>query len=298
MAVAGGLIKGGLGEAVAVGAEVIQFFAGNPRSWIPRNFDPAADDAFHAALDDLGLEAYVHAPHLINLGSSAPLVVERSFAALTAALRHASRLGATGVVFHAGSSVVPDRRRAALAQLHELMPRLLDTGPPGVRLLVEPTAGGAAALASTIESTVEYLDAVADDRLGLCLDTCHLHAAGEDLSTPGAVQQWVKILGDSVGLHRLHLIHMNDSRDPPGAKRDRHESLGKGTLGTAGLAALLSLPELRGVSFLAETPTHAEDVAMLRSWRRDAENVSTAPASDETFDVEVGDDEQRIATAE
>jgi deoxyribonuclease-4 len=267
VATGGGLIKAGLGEAVEVGAEVIQFFAGNPRSWVPRTVDAAADDAFRSASSELGLRSYVHAPHLINLGAPADAVVAKSVAALAAAMTHAAALGAAGVVCHAGSSVASAYRGTALARLHDLVGRLLDSAPPDVDLLIEPTAGGGESLASTIDSTAEYFTALRDDRVQLCLDTCHLHAAGEDLGDAVAVQRLLKSLDGADLLDRLTLIHVNDSLDSRGSKRDRHESLGQGLLGTAGLKTLPTHPELADVAFLVETPTHPEDVATLREWR-------------------------------
>lgn len=259
VAVGGGLVKVGLAEADEIGAEIIQLFAGNPRSWAPRAEDPGADDAFRAACADRELPVVVHAPHLINLGSPSELVRTRSVAALELTLRRASALGATAVVVHAGSAVAPGRRTTALAALHDLVAPVIDRADPGVRLLIEPTAGAGESLASTIGSAREYLQAVDDERVGLCLDTCHLHAAGEDLTAPD-------LLDD---LPNLALIHVNDSRDPRGSHRDRHESLGQGTIGLPTLEAFLSHPALQEIPVLVETPTHLRDVALLKGLRQE-----------------------------
>jgi deoxyribonuclease-4 len=258
VAVAGGLVKTGLGEADEVGAEIIQLFAGNPRSWAPRAADPAADEAFRAACAERELPVVVHAPHLINLGAPSELVLSRSLAALELTLRRASDLGAVAVVVHAGSSVTPGRRTTALAALPELIRPLVDRADPAVRLLIEPTAGAGESMASTIGSTIEYLRAVNDERVGLCLDTCHLHAAGEDLADPQLL--------DSVA-STIALVHVNDSRDPRGSHRDRHESLDAGTVGLPTLAAFLAHPALVEVPVLVETPTHERDVVLLKNLR-------------------------------
>ncbi|GAA0961108.1 deoxyribonuclease IV [Kribbella koreensis] len=258
VAVAGGLVKTGLGEADEVGAEIIQLFAGNPRSWAPRAADPAADEAFRAACAERALPVVVHAPHLINLGAPSELVLSRSLAALELTLQRAADLGAIAVVVHAGSSVTPGRRKTALAALPKLIRPLLDQAP-SVRLLIEPTAGAGESMASTIAGTVEYLQAVNDERVGLCLDTCHLHAAGEDLADPHLLDDLVSTVA---------LVHVNDSRDPRGSHRDRHESLGAGTIGLPTLAAFLANPVLAEVPMLVETPTHQRDVALLKSVRR------------------------------
>jgi deoxyribonuclease-4 len=258
VAVAGGLVKTGLGEADEVGAEIIQLFAGNPRSWAPRAADPAADEAFRAACAERELPVVVHAPHLINLGAPSELVLSRSLAALELTLQRAADLGAMAVVVHAGSSVTPGRRTTALAALPELISPLVDRADPAVRLLIEPTAGAGESMASTIGSTIEYLRAVNDERVGLCLDTCHLHAAGEDLADPQLIDGLASVIG---------LIHVNDSRDPRGSHRDRHESLDVGTVGLPTLAAFLAHPALVEVPVLVETPTHVRDVALLKNLR-------------------------------
>ncbi|GAB2603432.1 deoxyribonuclease IV [Kribbella endophytica] len=264
VAVAGGLVKSGLGEAVEVGAEIIQLFAGNPRSWVQRAPDPAGDEAFRAACAELRLPVVVHAAHLINLGSPSDVVLAQSVAALEATMDRAAAIGAHAAVVHAGSLVAKGRRTAVLAGLHDLLTPVVDRAAPGVRLLIEPTAGAGEAIASTVDSTIQYMLALDNDRVGLCLDTCHLHAAGEDLTDPrGMVDTIVAALGPD----RIGLVHVNDSRDPRGSHRDRHESVGLGAIGPAGFEALLSIPSLRGVPLLVETPTHARDVALLKAIR-------------------------------
>jgi deoxyribonuclease-4 len=143
-----------------------------------------------------------------------------------------------------------------LAALHDLISPLVDGA--GVRLLIEPTAGAGESMASTVGSTIEYLEAVNDQRVGLCLDTCHLHAAGEDLADPHLIDE----LADAVAL-----IHVNDSRDPRGSHRDRHESLDLGTIGLPTLTTFLGHPALHEVPVLVETPTHVRDVALLKNLR-------------------------------
>ena len=109
--------------------------------------------------------------------------------------------------------------------------------------------------------------ALNDDRIGLCLDTCHLHAAGEDMTDPLAIAQAVDKVSAALGPDRIGLIHVNDSRDPVGSRRDRHESVGLGAIGMAGAEALVSIPALRGVPLVVETPTHRRDVALLKELR-------------------------------
>lgn len=262
VAVAGGLVRTGLREADEAGAELMQFFAGNPRAWAPAAVNPQADAAFREACRERGLPVVIHAPHLINLCSPAELVLRRSVDALHTAMDRAAALGAWAVVVHAGALVTAGRRSEVLAGLHDLVVPIIDR-TPGVRLLIEPTSGAGQAAAATVDTTIEYLLAVDDTRVGLCLDTCHLHAAGEDITDPATFTRITQALGPD----RIGLVHVNDSRDPAGSHRDRHESVGLGTIGETGFKALLAVDALRGVPLLVETPTHERDVALLKALR-------------------------------
>ncbi|TYC02165.1 deoxyribonuclease IV [Micromonospora sp. WP24] len=270
VAVGGGLVRVGLREAEDVEAEVIQIFASNPRAWRPSPVDPRIDAQFRERCAELSVPVFVHASHLINLGSPSDSTRESSVALLGHTLRRAADLGARGVVVHAGTSVSRGRRAAALAVLHGLVGRLLDEAPEQVRLLIEPTAGGGEALAATVDSTIEYFSALNDDRVGICLDTCHLHAAGEAMTTAAEVQRTVSKVAAAIGGDRVGLIHVNDSRDASGSLRDRHESLGAGQIGANAFDGLFLAPELAGVPMVVETPSHRADVAFLKSRRAQA----------------------------
>ncbi|MET7280981.1 deoxyribonuclease IV [Kribbella sp. NPDC005582] len=254
-----GLVKGALAEAVTMGAEIIQLFGGNPRSWAPRGANPAADEAFRTACAELQLPVVVHAPHLINLCSPSDQVLSQSLATLELTMDRAAAIGARTVVVHAGSLVDGSRRTPVLKGLHDLLSPIADRDD--VQLLIEPTAGGGESAASTVGTTIDYMLALDNDRIGLCLDTCHLHAAGED------PVKAVDALTEALGPTRLALLHLNDSRDPAGSRRDRHESIGKGTLGLDTFTSLLNNPHLDHIPMLVETPTNAEDVALLKTLR-------------------------------
>ncbi|UGT59027.1 deoxyribonuclease IV [Nocardia asteroides] len=263
--VSGGLMKTGVRETREIGAEVVQFFSGNPRGWRAPALDVADASAFRDYCGAAGIAVFIHAPYLLNVGSPDPAVLANTTAALAECLRRAALIGAAGVVLHAGSSITPEFRAEALRRLPAVLGPLLDAAPAGPRLLIEPTAGGGAALASDSASTVEYFAALDDERVGLCLDTCHLHAAGEDLSTPFRLGKVLRGLAVAVG--RLDLLHVNDSQDPRGSKRDRHASLGTGFLGTGPLPGLFGSPVLRKVPVLVETPEAGAGVALLKELR-------------------------------
>ena len=270
--VAGGLLKG-LAYAREIGASVVQIFVSNPRGWAPSAGDARQDEAFHAACVAEGIAAYVHAPYLVNFGSPTRVTLDKSVEAVRHALGRAAAIGARGVVVHAGSAVAGAHRDEAMAQLREhLLPVLDDAPADGPRLLVEPTAGGGQALAATVQDLGPWL-AQLDDHplLGVCLDTCHAFAAGHDLAAPGGMKRTLDALVKTVGRGRLGLVHANDSKDPLGSSRDRHEAIGAGQIGKDPFAELFRHPATRNVPVLIETPgdaaAHRRDIELLCSLR-------------------------------
>jgi deoxyribonuclease-4 len=256
-----------------VGAEAIQVFASNPRGWAQPRPTPAADAAFATRCADARIPVFVHAPYLVNLASPTPVTRERSAGAVRHSLERAARLGARGVVIHAGAAVDAAHRDAGLAALRELTMPILDSlGDDDPVLLVEPTAGGGQPIAATIEDLEPLFDRLdTHPRLGVCLDTCHAFAAGHDLSRPGGVRQALNALVRAVGRGRLGLVHANDSKDPLGSKRDRHASIGTGAIGEEPFAELFRHPATRGVPVVIETPgdiaAHQRDIARLKALR-------------------------------
>jgi deoxyribonuclease-4 len=275
---AGGLLRGALPYAQRVGAQAVQLFLGNPRGWALAAGDPASDAGFAERCAAERLPVYVHAPYLINLASPQPQTQERSVHALRHALARARAVGATGLVLHAGSAVDPSARDAALKQVGQLLLPLLEEpvagGDPGSvpRVLIEPTPGGGGSLATTVEDLGPYFAALEDHpRLGVCLDTCHAYAAGDDLAVPGGVRRMLNRLVKTVGRGRLGLVHANDSRDPLGSRRDRHYPVGVGTIGLEPFAEIFVHPATRNVPVVVETPggerQHQIDIRALRRLR-------------------------------
>lgn len=272
---AGGLAKAALPYLDATGAEAVQVFVSNPRGWATTDGDPEQDAQFAAGCTERAVPAYIHAMLLVNLGSPTPATVKRSGAALAHALARGAAIGARGVVFHAGSAVEERYARRALRQVRRVLLPLLEraaaTGGP--RLLVEPSAGGGRSLVARVEQLGPFLDAV--DRhpyLGVCFDTCHAWAAGHDLAARDGMAATLDELVAVCGPDRLWLVHANDSRDACGSLRDRHETVGKGTIGEAAFAELMTHPATAGVPVIVETPSeggtgHAADIATLQRLR-------------------------------
>ena len=264
--VTGGLATGALSYAAAVDAEVIQVFVSNPRGWAAGPGSAEQD----ARLREAAMPVFIHATYMINLGSGNPEVAAKSADAVAHALRRGGEIGARGVVVHTGSAVGWDRDRA-LAQLAELTLPLLDKlADDDPDLLFEPMAGQGQMLCARAGDLAEYLTALEfHPKAGVCLDTCHVFAAGHDITADGGVGAMLAELSAAGADERVKLVHANDSVLGCGAKRDRHATIGAGLIGTAPFGELLAaLPE---VPFVVETPGgkagHARDIATLKGLR-------------------------------
>jgi deoxyribonuclease IV len=278
-----GLVAGALANTDAVGGETLQIFVGNPRGWALSAGKPAENKAFRAELERRGMRAFVHAPYLVNLGSPTPATYERSAALIAHNLRRAADIGAEGVVIHTGSFVSPDgdaieKHAVAMKQVREALLPVLDeiSAEDAPWLLLEPTAGQGRSLCAGVEDLLAYLEAVDfHPKAGICLDTCHVFAAGAPLDEPGGATACVDRIIEIGGPGRLRLIHANDSKDVRGKHLDRHEQIGRGHIGTTAFEELFAHPATDGVPFILETPGSRDadnpDIALLRDLRASAQ---------------------------
>jgi deoxyribonuclease-4 len=282
-----GLAAGALARATELGCETLQVFVGNPRGWALSAGRSGEDRAFRDAVGERGLRAYIHTPYLVNLGSPTPSTYEQSVAVVAHHLRRAVEIGAEGVVVHTGSFVDPGtdsaesatRYAAAMRQVRDgLLPLLEDLGGSdgdGPWLLLEPTAGQGRSLCAGVEDLAPYLDALDfHPRAGVCLDTCHVFAAGAPLDEPGGATATVDRIVEIGGPGRLRLVHANDSMDVRGSFRDRHQNIGRGHIGEDAFVELFAHPATAGVPFVLETPGSREpgnvDIPLLRKLRERA----------------------------
>ncbi|SEQ45869.1 Endonuclease IV [Streptomyces sp. yr375] len=273
---AGGLHDVGMSYADELRAETVQVFVANPRGWATPVGNPRQDEAFREACAARSMPAYVHAPYLINFGSHTEATAEKSVESLRHSLRRGREIGALGVVVHTGSATGGRERSVALQQVRAYLLPLLDelTHDDDPFLLLESTAGQGASLCSRTWDFGPYFEALdAHPKLGVCLDTCHIFAAGHDLTGPSGMHQTLDLLVDTVGEGRLKLIHANDSKDVVGAHKDRHENIGAGHIGEDPFRALMTHPATAGVPLIIETPGgkegHTADVARLKKLRDD-----------------------------
>jgi deoxyribonuclease-4 len=272
--VAGGLCSVGLRYAREIGAEAVQVFVANPRGWATPVGSPRQDEEFLAGCAAGSVPVYVHAPYLINFGSHTEATVDLSVKSLRHSLRRGRAIGALGVVVHTGSATGGRERAVALKQVRERVLPLLDelTHDDDPWLLLESTAGQGASLCSRTWDFGPYFEALdAHPKLGVCLDTCHIFAAGHDLTGPEGMHQTLDLLVDTVGEGRLKLIHANDSKEAVGAHRDRHANIGAGHIGEGPFRALMTHPATEGVPLIIETPGrkegHTADVERLKKLR-------------------------------
>jgi deoxyribonuclease IV len=267
----GGELVGALARAHEIGAEVVQVFTQSPRMWKPAPCAPAVLERYRAAVEaDATVSAtYCHATYLINLATDDPVLLERSVGCLTANLSAARGMGASGLVLHAGSHR-GNGFAGCFEQVAEALLRALDTardpletasasaaggGPESCPILLENTAGAGGTVGRDFEELGAILDrAKAGAALGVCLDTQHLWASGIDYGTPRAADAVITGIDATVGLEALRCLHLNDSKVPLGANRDRHANLGEGLIGTAALGCLLAHPAIQDRAAILEIP--------------------------------------------
>ena len=269
----GGMAKRSIAYAVTIQAEAIQVFTSNPRGWATPEANPATDLAFREKCEELDLETYVHAPFLINLGSPTVGTYENSIRSTAYSLQRGQDIGALGVVIHTGSAVDVSHVESAWKQIKSgmlpVLEKLTDDSP---MLLLEPTAGQGQSLVKKLDDLENYLKAFEyHPKVGICLDTCHVFAAGHDIKKKGGMTETLDLLLQIAGIERIQLIHANDSMDVLGALKDRHQNLGDGEIGLDPFKELLAHPAVKNAPLILETPgeepEHGKEVALLKKFR-------------------------------
>jgi deoxyribonuclease-4 len=254
---------GGPAKAVARGEErgaaAIQFFNQNPRAWRAREYTEEEAAEFRAALDasEVVHACVIHAVYLINCASEDAEIRRKSLTSLTIALRSGARLGARGVVLHAGSALLgadSDAVDRAIDRAAKVIAEALAESED-CPLHLENTAGSGGTLGRSFHELAALIDrAGGHSRLGLCLDSCHLYASGFDVRTPEGLEKTIDECVEVVGVERLGSLHVNDSKTPLGSNVDRHAPLGAGELGDEGCATFLSEPRFEGLPTIFEGP--------------------------------------------
>lgn len=249
---------GGLANAIERGLErdcrAIQIFNQSPRMWRPTAFRESDVEAFREAMAASQIDAVlIHAVYLLNCASDDPDIREKSLLSLTQSLRVGHDIGAHGVVLHPGSAKTGDPA-AAIERAGETIREALGESE-GCPLHLENTAGAGGTLGRSIDELATLLEAAGgEERLGLCLDSCHLFASGYDIRSHAGMDALTSEIAEKIGLERVGSLHLNDSQTPLGSNRDRHANVGEGELGEQGCVAFLAAPELQDLPCILKTP--------------------------------------------
>ncbi len=257
VSVAGGLGKS-LPRARDLGCETFQIFIGNPRGWAVRRIDPGTAAAFREARREAGIgPLVVHQTYLPNLASPVEADWRRSLAAFLWQYQDAAAIGAEFYVLHPGSAREGSRTRA-VRRVAEALTQGLKTVRKGPVLCLENTAGGGAQLGSDPGELADIAARVdIPERVGVCFDTAHALAAGHGIAARTGMRRMREAYRRAFGRHPIRLLHLNDLRAEPGSRHDRHEHIGRGALGEAGIRNILHTPGLRRLPVILETPVDA-----------------------------------------
>jgi deoxyribonuclease-4 len=263
--IAGG-VSTAFARAEADGADCLQVFTRNARGWAARPLDEEEIRRFRGEARRTRKPVAAHSSYLINCAAADRDIRKKSWAALADELGRCQQLGISALIFHPGSH--EDGTRGAKL-VTEAMERALDQVPGKTRLLVETTAGQGSALGWRFEHVAELrsaLPAAARRRTGVCVDTCHVFAAGYDITTEEGYQRTMQELDDTVGLRNVHAFHLNDSQKPLGCRVDRHEHIGRGVMGLAPFRFLVNDARFAETPGVVETDSRfKENIEALRS---------------------------------
>jgi deoxyribonuclease-4 len=266
--VAGG-VSTAFGRAEADGADCIQIFVRNVRGWAAKPLDDAEVQRFRAEAKRTGKPVAAHSTYLVNLCCEDRSIRQKSWDALSDELQRCELLGIRWLIFHPGSHADEPQGIRAVA---DGMAHALERVPGRVRLLIETTAGQGSSLGWRFEQVAAIRAAIPSPqrrRVGVCVDTCHVYAAGYDLTSPEAYDATFRELDRCVGLQHVEAFHLNDSKKPRSSRVDRHEHIGKGHLGLVPFRLLVNDERFAAVPGFLETDLlFKENLALLRSLRR------------------------------
>lgn len=246
-------------EAVRLGANTFQFFTRNPRGGNAKDIDPEDVKAFLAYADAHGIRRILaHAPYTLNACSADPAVRDFAFRAMSDDLKRMEYTPGNCYNFHPGSHV-KQGAETGIALIAELLNRVL-APEQTTTVLLETMAGKGSEVGKTFEELQSIIHRVdLNSHLGVCLDTCHVWDGGYDIA--GSLDKVIETFDRIIGLDRLKAIHLNDSKNPLAAHKDRHAKIGEGFIGTEALIRVVNHPALRTLPFYLETPNEPEGYA-------------------------------------
>jgi deoxyribonuclease IV len=250
--------SGGLANAIdrieAIGGDCVQVFTQSPRMWRPTNHTPEAIERFKQRRREAGIGGVVcHALYLCNLAAPDDAIYGKSIRTMQTTVDAACAIEADGVIFHVGSHLGAGFE-AGLDRTCHALGEILERCEGDTWLLMENSAGAGGTIGRSFEELATLLERLGrHERLGVCLDSCHLYVSGYDVTDSAVVDDLVAQVKDTVGLDRLRALHVNDSAAPLGSNRDRHANIGEGLMGE-GIGAFVAHHDLQHLSCYLETP--------------------------------------------
>jgi deoxyribonuclease-4 len=264
-----GGVKKALDNGAAMGAEVVQLFVQSPRTWRFPEHDPADLEAFRSKRTEAGVPVLVHALYLVNLAAPDDAVYSKSVDTMRATVDAACAIEADGVVFHIGSHLGAGFD-TGLERVVPAVEQVLDRCNERTWLLMENSAGAGGTMGRSLDELAAIFAALGrHERLGVCLDSCHLFVSGVDVTDASTWNALLVDLDRRIGLDRLRALHANDAKAPLGSNRDRHDNIGDGLIGE-GLGVFLAHPKLQGLPVVLEVPgadgkgPNADEIRKLR----------------------------------
>lgn len=280
VSVAGG-VSNAPEEAASIGAKAFALFTGSSSRWVSKEIPETQVKLFKERCEKYGFVPSVILPHdnfLINLGSPDSKKLNLSRKSFLDEVKRCEQLGLTLLNFHPGSHLNELSEEECLDRIAESINITLDK-TDGVTAVLENVAGQGSNVGYSFEQLAHIIDKVEDkSRIGVCIDTCHAYSAGFDLATTEGYERTWKLFDDIIGFHYLKGMHLNDDKRELGSRIDRHESIGKGTLGNEFFIRLVNDPRFDNIPLILETPNEeiwADEIAWLYSQIRDNASLNS-----------------------
>ncbi len=241
-------------RAVDIGAETVQIFCSPPQGWVFKPVPPELAQAFREKAKEQGIwPTFLHGIYLVNLGTENTENLKKGIDSLTKYMDVASAIGAAGVIFHPGSHKGLGYD-AIFQQTVDSLKQVLDASPDNVWLILENMAGMGNHIGAQFQQLGRIIEAVADPRMKVCIDTQHCFAAGYNIADSQGVQEAMEEFDREIGLSNLVAVHANDSKTDLGSGVDRHQNIGQGSMGLEGFEVIMAHPAFKDVPFLLEVP--------------------------------------------
>lgn len=264
-----GGVKKALDKAIEMGADAVQLFVQSPRTWRFPEHDPTDLEAFRSKRKEAGIPALVHALYLVNLAAPDDAIYSKSVDTMRSTVDAACAIEADAVIFHPGSHLGAGFE-TGLERMVPALEQVLDRCNERTWLLVENSAGAGGTIGRSIDELVAIVEALGrHERLGVCLDSCHLFVSGVDVTDPVVMSALLADVDSRIGLDRLRALHANDAKAPLGSNRDRHDNIGDGLIGE-GLGVFLAQPAVQDLPVVLEVPgadgkgPNADEIRKLR----------------------------------